>query len=279
MSEGQFKSMKKIALFGFLLFFFVSIAEIKAENTKMGEIAIFNEQVSWTDIGAAKADTAKILKTTLGKVKVYGDKAIGDFAKKRTEDGALDIIITFGYFPVSLYKPGNAEKEDSLAEKFLEGGDMFMNAADYIFYVTQGGGANGENGLKTITDSNFDCWTDGNSIKPTAEGKKYTPSLKPTASQRSLKNDQISDDKNWEVEVVFGDDKGGKGSLLDPVIIRQKEHGGRVSIVTQTPGAVAYRGDVMFEILENYIKKEVAMAFSVEAESKLATTWAQIKNF
>jgi len=271
--------MKKVALFGFLLSFYMFIAEAKAKNTKMGEIAVFNEQVGWTDVGAAKAATEKILKTKLGKIKVYNDKDIGNFAKKRTKDGALDIIITFGYFPVSLYKPGNAEKEDSIAEKFLEGGDMFMNAADYIFYVTQGGGANGENGLKTITDSNFDCWTDGNSIKATPEGEKYTPSLKPTASQRSFKKDQIDADKNWEVEVVFGDDKGGKGSLLDPVIIRQKEHGGRVCIVTQTPGAVAYRGDVMFEILENYVRKEVAMAFSVEAESKLTTTWAQIKNF
>jgi hypothetical protein len=156
---------------------------------------------------------------------------------------------------------------------------MFMNAADYIFYVTDGGGANGDLGLKTITDSEFDCWTDGNSIQPTPDGKKYTPSLKGTAAQRSLKKDQIDDDKNWEVEVVFGDDKGGKGSLLDPVIIRQKEHGGRVCIVTQTSSAVAYRGDVMFEILENYIRKEVAVAFSVDPQSKLTTTWSEIKSF
>ena len=270
--------MKKISVFALLLSLCILAFDAESKNAQMGEVAIFNESVGWTNVGAAKEATEKILKTKL-KAKVYGDKAIGDFAKKRTEDGALDIIITFGYFPVSLYKPGNAEKEDSIAEEFLEGGDMFMNAADYIFYVTQGGGANGENGLKTITDSNFDCWTDGNSIKPTPEGKKYTPSLKPTASQRSLKKDQIDDDKNWEVEVVFGDDKGGKGSLLDPVIIRQKEHGGRVCIVTQTPDAVAYRGDVMFDILENYIRKEVAAAFSVDPQSKLATTWSEIKSF
>ena len=109
----------------------------------------------------------KILKTKFAKsIKVYNDDDIGRFARKKTKDDEFDIIITFGYFPVSLYKPGNVEKEDSIAEKFLEGGDMFMNAADYIFYVTQGGGANGENGLKTITDSNFDMWGDG--IRSTA---------------------------------------------------------------------------------------------------------------
>ena len=65
------------------------------------------------------------------------------FAKKRTGNTQLDIIITFGYFPVSLYEPGNTQKEESIAEKFLEGGDIFMNTADYIFYVTKGGGKNG----------------------------------------------------------------------------------------------------------------------------------------
>ena len=248
--------------------------------SKMGEIAIFNELVGWTNVGAAKSDTEKILKTKFAKsIKVYNDDDIGKFAKKKTEDDELDIIITFGYFPVSLYKPGNAEKEDSLAEKFLEGGDMFMNAADYIFYVTQGGGANGENGLKTITDSNFDMWGDGNSNKPTKEGKKYTPSYKEIPAQRPFKRVQVEGDKNWEVEVVFGDDNGGKVEMLDPVIIRHEEHGGRVCVVTQTPSAVPFRGDVMYEILENYVKEEIAAAFSVDASSKLATTWARVKKF
>ena len=251
--------------------------------SKMGEIAIFNELVGWTNVGAAKLDTEKILKTKFAKsIKVYNDDDIGKFAKKKTEDDELDIIITFGYFPVSLYKPGNAEKEDSLAEKFLEGGDMFMNAADYIFYVTQGGGANGENGLKTITDSNFDIWGDGNSCKLTPDGKKYTPSYKEIAAQRPFKKGQVEADENWEIEVVFGDNNGvngGKGEMLDPVIIRHKEHGGRVCIVTHTPSAVPFRGDVMYEILENYVKKEIATAFSVDANSKLATTWARVKKF
>ena len=248
--------------------------------SKMGEIAIFNENVGWTNVGAAKSDTEKILKTKFAKsIKVYNDDDIGKFAKKKTEDDELDIIITFGYFPVSLYKPGNAEKEDSLAEKFLEGGDMFMNAADYIFYVTQGGGANGADGLKTITDSTFDMWGDGNVCKPTKEGKKYTPSYEEIPAQRPFKRVQVEADKNWEVEVVFGDDNGGKGAMLDPVIIHHKEHGGRVCVVTQTPSAVPFRGDVMYEILENYVQKEIAGAFSVDANSKLATTWARVKKF
>jgi hypothetical protein len=48
------------------------------------------------------------------------------------------MMIIFGYFPVSLYTPGNAQADDSLGELFLEGGDMILNTADYIFYVTEG---------------------------------------------------------------------------------------------------------------------------------------------
>jgi hypothetical protein len=35
----------------------------------------------------------------------------------------------------------------------------------------------------------------------------------------------------------------------------------------------------MYEILENYVKEEIATAFSVDANSKLATTWARVKKF
>ena len=68
-----------------------------------------------------------------------------------------------------------------------------MNAADYIFYVTKGGGTNGDKRLKTITNSNFDCWGAGTDVfKPTAAGKKYVPSLPASYdSPRPMKLDQI----------------------------------------------------------------------------------------
>ena len=246
--------------------------------SKMGEIGIFTEATSWMDVASANSAAQIIKKKTklIKKIEVYNDKDIGKFAEKRIDNDALDIIITFGYFPVSLYKPGNAEKEDSIAEKFLEGGNMFINTADYIFYVTEGGGANGADGLKTITDSTFDMWGDGNSSKPTADGKKYTPSLKPAPAVRPFKIDQIKADKNWEIEVVFGDNNGGGGSMADPIIIRNKEHNGRVCIALQTGGAHP-RGEVIHEIIDNYVKNEIASAFSVDANSKLPATWGKIK--
>ena len=248
--------------------------------TRMGEIGIFNESVGWTNVATAKADTEKILKTKFARsVKVYNDDDIGKFAKKRTADNKLDIIITFGYFPVSLYKPGNVEQEDSIAEKFLEGGDMFMNTADYIFYVTQGGGKNAADGLKTITDSNFDCWgADADKFKPTAAGKKYVPSLPAEYnSPRPMKLDQIEADKNWEVEVAFGATADGK--KIDPAVIKSTKHGGRFVVVRQTPKAAPDRGNVMHEILENYVKKKIVPALAVDTTGKLATAWSKVKNF
>ena len=248
--------------------------------TRMGEIGIFNESVGWTNVALAKADTEKILKTKFARsIKVYNDKAIGNFAKKNTADNKLDIIITFGYFPVSLYEPGNVEQEDSIAEKFLEGGDMFVNTADYIFYVTKGGGANGDKGLKTITDSNFDCWGAGGDVfKPTADGKKYVPSLPASYdSPRPMKTDQVKADKNWEVEVAFGETADGK--KVDPAVIKSTMHGGRFAVVRQTSKAAPDRGNVIREILENYVKKEIVPALAVDTISKLATTWSKVKNF
>ena len=58
-------------------------------------------------------------------------------------------------------------------------------------------------GLKNIMDINADMWSDGTAIKPTKDGKKYTPTLKAFTSARTFKEAQIDDP--WEVEVVFGD--------------------------------------------------------------------------
>ena len=251
-----------------------------AKITHMGEIGIFNESVGWTNVASAKADTEKILKTKFARsIKVYNDAAIGNFAKKRTADNKLDIIITFGYFPVSLYKPGNVEQEDSIAEKFLEGGDMFVNTADYIFFVTQGGGKNGDKGLKTITDSNFDCWgADADVFKPSADGKKYVPSLpNEYNSPRPMKKSQINADGNWEIEVSLGGTVDGEKH--DPVIVRNRQTGGRFVVVRQTPKAAPDRGNVIREILENYVKKEIVPALAVDTMSKLETTWSKVKNF
>ena len=233
----------------------------------------FTDSVSW--IGQAEAAAAgQKLKDSLKSpedVVILSDDDIGPWAEKRTDNGKSDIIITFGWFPTSLYPPKNAKPDDSVAEKFLEGGNIFLNTADYIFYVTQGGGANAEHGLKNMMDINADMWSDDTAIKPTDDGKKYTPSLKAFTSARTFKRAQIVNP--WEVEVVFGDNGSG---FLDPAIVHDTQTGGRIGIAFQA-GGVQPRAEVLIEMIDNYLAENISGA-AVDPTAKVTTTWAHIKS-
>lgn len=265
--------MKKSILFSLLFGIF---AVVPCFAATMGQIAIFTESVGWTDVGTANNAAQMIIdEVNVSKdIKILGDKDIAAFAEANTDDGQLDVIILFGYFPVNLYAPGNGEADDSIGELFLEGGNMILNTADYIFYVTQGGGANGDTGLKNMTDSNFDMWTDGNVNEPTADGEKYTPSYQGHTAPRSFKVSQIEGNDEWELEVAFGMD-GGE-SNADPAIIRNVDYDGRVGIVMQV-SAVTPKGEVFTEILNNWLPT-VVKPDPVEPLEKLPVTWGDVKN-
>jgi hypothetical protein len=245
---------------------------------QIDQIALFTEAVSWTDVATAEAaaDYIKANVKSADSIEVYSDADIAGFAADNTDDGNVDIIITFGYFPVSLYTPGNSEADGSVGELFLEGGDIFLNTADYIFYVTEGGGANGDTGLKNMTDSELDMWTDGAHSTPTGDGATLTPSLIEFDAPRSFKMDQVDADSDWEVEVVLGSDGGNN---LDPVIIKNLTYGGRVGIAFQA-GGTAPRAEVLTEMIDNYLAPNIPSETpdtAVELYGKLSLTWGQLK--
>lgn len=251
---------------------FVTLVFSSLGLAQVDKIAIFTEAVSWTDVAAANAAADFIINNvaSANDIAIYNDADMAGFAEANTNDGDFDIIITFGYFPVSLYTPGNADPDGSIAELFLEGGDMFLNTADWIFYVTEGGGANGADGLKNLTDSAFDMGADGNKNTATDDGKSYTPSIPDSfEAVRVFKLDQIEADADWEVEKVFG----SNGNNLDPVIIRNVTYGGRVAIAFQI-GGVQPRGEVISEMIDNYLAGVIT---AVEPGDKLAVTWGGIK--
>jgi len=267
------KKVLKWTLLFTLTFLFAS--QLMAADI-MGQVAIFNEQVGWINAATAQAQTKIFVDgVKLARdIQVLGDADIAKWAKANTDDGNLDIIITFGYFPTSLYTPGNAQANDSVGELFLEGGDMFLNTADYVFYVTAGGGANGDVGLKNMTDSAFDCWTDGTITAPTDDGKKYIPSLPNSiTAPRCFRSSQIDADQDWEIEIAFAE----AGDNSDPAIIRNLTYGGRVGIFFQVSDDAYPRGKVLIELFDNWLK-EVARYFAVDPQSKMATTWSSIKN-
>ena len=241
----------------------------------MGEVAIFTERSGWIAQGtaAAEGEELKELLKKPEKVEILTDKEIGKWAEERTDNGVADIIVTFGWFPTTLYPPGNREPDDSVAEKFLEGGNVFLNTADYIFYVTEGGGANGEQGLKNMMDINADMWSGGTGIKPTNDGKKYTPSLEAFTSERTFKKVQIT--KPWEVEVAFGDSGAG---FIDPAIVHDTETDGRIGIAFQEPNNGGLpRGEVLAEMIDNFLF-EVLGPQSVDPNQKVTTTWGHLKS-
>ncbi len=256
--------------------FAIVVSPMLGHAAPLGEVAIFTEQAGWIALDKAKEEgkeLADLLKKP-AKVVTLGDQEIGEWAEERIDNDISDIIVTFGWFPTTLYKPGNAEPDDSIAEKFLEGGNVILNTADYIFYVTEGGGANGVAGLQNMMDlNNVEMWSDGTAIAPTEDGKKYTPSLRNFVSARTFKADQIVDP--WEVEVVFGDNGAG---FLDPAIVHDTETGGRIGIAFQEPNVPTLpRGKVLAEMIDNYLA-EVLGAHAVDPNAKVTTTWAQIKS-
>ncbi len=218
---------------------------------ELGDVAIFSEATAWISKDDADIQRAIVFDNLKNDVPAVGDVVyatdaeIGTWAEERIDDGKADILIIFGWFPTTLYTPGNLQVDDSIAERFLYGGNIILNCADYVFYVTEGGGANGENGLKTIININADMWSDGTAITPTDDGKKYTPALVDFTSHRTFKAAQIVDP--WSVEVKFGDNGAG---FFDPGIIKLKDSSGRVGICMQNTKGDLPRGQVLIEMID-----------------------------
>jgi hypothetical protein len=247
----------------------------------LGDVAIFSEGVGWISQENADIqrqivfDNLKAAVPSVGEVVWATDAEIGPWAEARIDDGVADVLIIFGWFPTTLYTPGNSQVDGSIAERFIYGGNIILNCADYIFYVTLGGGANGENGLKNIININADMWGDNTAITPTADGTTYTPSLEAYTSFRPFKADQIVDP--WEVEAMFGDNGAG---FFDPGIIKLKDSSGRVGICMQEPNIGDLpRGPVLIEMID-FISQQPDVAgvgTAVEAQGKTAVTWGQLK--
>jgi len=268
----------KTRVFGVILALFVLVVTAPSW-AQLGDVAIFSEGVGWISQENADAqrqivfDNLKATVPSVGEVVWATDAEIGPWTEARIDDGVADILIIFGWFPTTLYTPGNVQVDDSIAERFLYGGNIILNCADYIFYVTEGGGANGENGLKNIININADLWGDNTAIAPTAMGTTYTPSLEAYMSFRPFKADQIVDP--WEVEAMFGDNGSG---WFDPGIIKLTGSSGRVGICMQEPNVGDLpRGQVLIEMIDFIAQQEGDGTTSVDAAGKMATTWGNLK--
>lgn len=267
------KIRQLLILFTILFAFTVTVSSW----ADLGDVAIFSEGVGWiskenADIQRAIVfDNLKNDVPSVGEVVYKTDAEIGPWAEERIDDGVADIIIVFGWFPTTLYTPGNSQVDDSIAERFIYGGNVILNCADYAFYVSADGG-NGDNGLKTIININADMWGGGTQITPTDVGAKHTPSLVNFTSERPFKANQIVDP--WSVEAAFGDNGA---DFFDPGIIKLNESSGRVGICMQEPNRGDLpRGQVLIEMI-NFISQQADVVTPVEPAGKAATTWGHLK--
>ncbi len=235
----------------------------------------------WWSQAAADNEMAKLADLIKGKVnsvEIFPQTKQAELAtwvQKNTGDKELDILILCGQFPNTLYKPGNAQPDGSIAEKFLEDGNMILNTGDYMFYVVDGQGSNGEGGLKNMMDNqSMTMWDDDTPIKITADGKKYIPTLTDYTTDRPWHLDQIT--APWKAEIIFG--QNAAGTRAEPAVILDEKTNGRLVTFYQTAGQDADpRAKAISEFIINWVPT-IAGKIAVDQNGKLSSTWGQIKS-
>ena len=120
-----------------------------------GDIAI-STQGGWMSQGHADNETQEIVNNVTGVAieRFASDQqdALADWVVAHTGNGQSDLLVLFGVLPESIYPAGNAQPDGSLAELFLDDGNIIVNTGDYIFYVGSAGFNNPE-GLMNMSDT------------------------------------------------------------------------------------------------------------------------------
>ena len=246
------------------------------------DIAI-SSQAGWFGQAAADREAQVIVDTVKNKVNsieifpVAKQADLAVWVEKNTGDKQLDMLLLCGQFPDTIYKPGNAEQDGSIAEEFLEDGNLIANTGDYMFYVVNAAGTNAAGGLQTMMDiPGIEMWDDDTPVKVTADGEKYLPTLKDFATDRPFHLNALTGD--WETEVIFAGNDGEDSTRAEPVVVHNTDDDGRLAIFYQTAGQDADpRGKVISEFILNWLPTIVERK-AVEPAEKLATTWGMLKS-
>jgi hypothetical protein len=242
--EGN--KMKNLVLVFIIAFAFCTTATA-------GDIAI-STQAGWFSQDAANREMQEIADNVTGAVveQFTADQqdALADWVVAHTGDGEADLLILCGNFPDSIYPPGNAQPDGSLAELFLDDGNIIINTGDYMFYVNSGGtNNNATSGLYNMMDITVDMWDDNTSVSMTAEGHAVAPSLQDFQTDRPFHLDQLTGD--WEPELILA--QNAAGTRADPVIVINTATGGRLGIFYQTAAQDNDpRGEVISEWINNW---------------------------
>jgi len=242
-----------------------------------GEVAIYTGDVGWIDKGNADIQ-AQICKDKLEAASIVctwysstADKAaVAEWVQDRTGNGEFDVLVLYGFLPETIYAAGNTQPNDSLAELFIEStdGDMILNHADYMFYVTNPC-CNGDAALANIMDiPAITMWDDNTVVAVTAAGAAIAPSLVNNQSDRPFHINELAGD--WYVEASLA--QNGAGTRADPIIVRDGNRG-RVAMAYQTPDDPTLpRGAVAAEMITYLMQRgTTAVALSGAAATVTGT--------
>ncbi|MBI1924592.1 hypothetical protein HYR99_10105 [Candidatus Poribacteria bacterium] len=204
-----------------------------------------------------------------------------------TNPGWIVLITASGTCPSALYPFPNKKPDGSNVENFIEAGDVVINVADWIFYMSYEGGVrsadNGPAGAANVFDIPGLTFGDrGTNFEPNADGKKYIPSLKAFKSTRPWHLEQFKG-TDWDV-VPFAVDADKISA--DPAVAISKKPGkdgsGMIAALWQKdqpiwPGDDP-RGIGVAEFIANWLSEKGSIGGkAVHPQGKAATTWGQIK--
>ena len=231
-------------------------------TTAMASDIAISTQAGWMGQGTADTEAQKIVDNVKNvPIEVFTSNQLDDLAtwvQDHTGNGTADLLIMFGIFPSTIYPAGNAQPDGSIAEAFLDDGNVIINTGDYIFYVGSAGN-NDAGGLQNMTNvGGAAMWGDdtgATTFAPTADGRLYTPSLPTLPSNRPFFPAQF-DGTDWEVELVLA--QNNDGSQVMPAILHNTVTNGRVGAFFQWSDDSQPRGQVISEWVNNWYLQFVA---------------------
>ena len=236
------------------------------------------------------------IKAIFENIEEYGDgdevgynSPLGRWLKAHTGNGQQDVFISAsGTAPSAIYQFPNADPDGSNIENFIEDGNVFINVADWILYMSYEGGSrsvnNGPNGAVNVFDIPWvHFWPPGGHgvpsipMAPTEAGKKYLPSLKEFGSDRLWHLGQFLG-TDWEI-TAFATGKNNT-SFADPAVAVNKKYGGIIASMWHKaqPNWVGPdpRGIGVIEFIANWLTAHSNITNTVNPQDNPTTTWEDI---
>ena len=255
------------------------------------DVAIYTEAHPWPQ-DRADQEIAVLTDAIQGKVNpemfdAGNLDALADWVQAHTS-GQNHILMLTGILPTTIYPAGNAQEDGSPVEDFLDAGNTIINTGEYTFYTIEGKQeANESFALQNIIDvpeayvwqGRGDNWREEPVVMtPTADGKKYTPSLTEYGTSYPFHPEDF-EGTPWELELALAENTQ-EDRRVDPGVIVNTETGGRLGIFVQAyvldiPAPDVSWGAVISEYILNYYISEVA---AVEPSGKLTSTWGNVKH-